>query len=158
AEIEVLRALHRDLVALQQTWEALPSATFLSAFPGLTCGGQVSDRQEASTGLSAALASNPSPRASMPLPAEGVVARPASGRAPTRSSWLRPVHKQRQQQRLVLVLAVLVLVIAGTGGILLQGWTTPASNTHETANSVNQPTPLATTPPPSTQPQPTSTQ
>ncbi len=148
AETALLRALHRDLVTLQQRWDELIEATFplISTLP--TSPLPAVDLAD-SGGSSAAQAV---PKAPAPLPAGLMVATSASGGPPGGRSFRFQVVGKRQQ-RLAMVLALVLLVITVLGILLAQARNI-AINPGNAVLSVDQRTPTPTT---ASQPTPTRT-
>lgn len=156
AEIEALRQLHRDLVALQQGWDALVEE-YLPSPPAPPA---------------RASAAHPAREHALPAPRQGIVLkkRPAvasrtsasglrtsqqEGTRRPSSHWLHRTRGMRVRVALASVL-LLLLVASGLGVLMLKDTLAPASGPQTVASLVHQPGPPGVTATPS--PAPTATQ
>ncbi len=145
AELEILRALHRDLVALQQEWDDLLAPLFPDESDSAASDEVLSPGDMAAPGEQEG-----PPGFSAPLPEGLVITVPAS----ERSRQSRSIRGQNLL-RLALLLS-LVLFAAGAAALLLRQGHTPVFNPGGAVLAVGQQTPATATSRP-TPPQPTPT-
>ena len=146
AEMETLRRLHRDLVALQLEWDDLLEPLFPEEETLAALADEPVGIGDDAAGVTQPLLSLPAP-----LPDGLVVAVPASER-----DRLPRIARRQHLTRLALLLALL-LFVSGTGALLLRHSHTPTLNPGGAALAVGQQTPLATVTSQPTQAAPTAT-
>jgi hypothetical protein len=154
AELDVLRGLHRDLVTLQQRWDALIETLFPIVFPTPASSPAGSDSKTQPVGLPADALTGPRPlKKPGPLPAGLMVTGAGSSGATSRFARFSLAGKQQQRLALILVLVLLVLTVIGM--LLAQtSRNVPAITPGSAALSIDQHTPMPTT---SAQPTATAT-
>lgn len=161
AELEILRALHRDLVALQQEWDDL----LAPLFPGES-DAPASDEVLSPGDMAAPGEQEGPPGFSAPLPEGLVITVPASERS-RQSRYIRGQNLLRLGLLLSLVLfasgAAALLLRPGHAPVVNPGGAVLAVGQQASATATSRPTPPQPTPttaptprPPSTSPGPTT--
>jgi hypothetical protein len=159
AELEVLRGLHRDLVTLQQRWDALIESLFPMVFPTPASPPAGNSGKTQPVDVPAGMLADPRAlKTPGPLPAGLMITDTGSPEAAPRSARF---HMAGKQQRLALVLVLVLLALTIIGMLLAQTRSVPAIIPGSAALSVTQPTSSPTTAAqptaPPTTPRPTPT-
>jgi hypothetical protein len=147
-EIEGLRQLHRDLVSLQQGWDALVE-TFLPVSPPPEASAPRVDvprpRQPEVPALKQGIALKKRPAVSPAAPVAPVTpTRPEDGIRPTPAHWLHRARTMRVRVALALGL-LFFLVVSGMGMLVVKGSRFPTVNQGTAVVSVHQPSPPGAT-------------